>query len=100
MSAPDAASFDAEITQVFRRLGFGEIDQLAFDLRAYGHGLSREMIACVILDRPYVLLCAMAGVSDPSYEGRQIGLGDVAGEKCWFGREEEKFACDDLFFIR
>ena len=58
------------------------------------------MISRVILDRPYMLLCAMAWVSDLSYEGGQIGLGDVAGEKCWFGREEEEFACDDLFFIR
>ena len=88
------------LSEVFRRFRFGKIDQLAFDLRAYDHGLSREMIARVILDRPYMLLGAMAGVSDPSYEGRQIGLGNVAGEKCRFGREEEKFASDDLLFIR
>ena len=100
MSAPTPLPSHAEIAQIFRRFRFGEIDQLALDLRADDHGFGREMIARVILDRPYMLLGAMAGVSDPCYEGRQIGLGDVAGEKCRLGGEEEEFARDDFFFVR
>ena len=58
------------------------------------------MIARVILDRAYMLLGAMAGVSDRLLRGAgEIGLGDVAGEEGRLGREEEKFARDDLFFI-
>ena len=109
----DAALADAEAGEIFLRLGLGEVDEFALDLRGDYDGFGGQMGADVILHRLYVTRGGMdfchcvlwqaaflflRGV-DIRREVGEVGLGDVAGEDHGLGGEQEKAAGDLVLLI-
>src|SRR5262249_33909015 len=56
----DTAVFYAETAQIFERLVFGQINQLALDLRADHNCFSSKMVVCVVLNGGDVCRSAVA----------------------------------------